>query len=172
MKKALCGAAFVFVSFLLQSTLFSQFNIGGIVPNLLIIVIASLGFLNGKRSGLIAGFFGGLLLDLFFGSVYGVNALIYMYVGYVNGYFKKILFPEDIKLPLVMIAGSDLAYNLVYYVFMFMFKGKFQIFYYMFHVIIPEIVYTAVIACFLYPLIHTLFKKIDTYEKKGEQTIV
>lgn len=172
MKKAISGAIFIFAAFLLQSTLFSQFHIGQTVPNLLVIVVATLGFLNGKKSGLIAGFFAGLLLDLFFGTIYGMNAIIYMYIGYTNGYFKKIIFPEDIKLPLIMIIGSDLAYNLIFYLFAFMFRGKFQVIYYLIHVIIPEAVYTAVLACFLYPLIHSLFKKIDAHEKKGEQTIV
>ena len=49
--------------------------------------------LKGRRAGLIFGFFAGLLIDLFNGyeNVIGINALIYMYIGFVNGIFKDII---------------------------------------------------------------------------------
>ena len=172
MKKTIVSAAFIVICFLLQSTLFSQFAIGGIVPNILIIITASLSFLQGKRPGIFIGFFCGLLVDLFFGSFIGFYALLYMYVGYVNGQFKKILFPEDIKLPLMLIIGSDFSYNAICYFLLFFLKGKFNFFYYLLHIIIPEVVYTTVLACILYPLIHVIYRKLEDSEKKGEQTIV
>lgn len=172
MKKALVSIALIIICFLLQSTLFTQFSIGGIVPNLLIIVTVSLGFLLGKKSGIAVGFICGMLVDLFFGSIIGLYTLIYMYVGYVNGLFKKIIFPEDIKLPLVLIIGSDLSYNLICYFFLFLLRGKFHFLFYFSHVIIPEIVYTSIIACLLYPLIHSIYRKLNNSEKKGEQKIV
>lgn len=172
MKKTLVSIAFIIVCFLLQSTLLSQFSIGGIVPNILIIVTASLSFLQGRRPGIFIGFFCGLLVDIFFGNIIGFYALLYMYVGYINGLFKKILFPEDIKLPLMLIAGSDFTYNIICYIFLFLLKGNFHFFYYLLHIIIPEVVYTTVLACILYPLIHVIYRKLEDSEKKGEQTIV
>ena len=104
MKKAIVSSVFILCLYLLQSTLFAMFSVGGIRPNLLIIAVASLGFLGGKRTGIYAGFFSGLLIDIGFRSVYGVNALLYMYIGYTCGTLKKILFPKDIKMPLLFIA--------------------------------------------------------------------
>ena len=95
-----------------------------------------------------------------------------MYVGYVNGLFKKILFPEDVKLPLLLIVGSDLSYNLICYILLFLFKGKFNFFFYFMHQIIPEAVYTTILAFILYPLIHAVYRKLEESEKKGEQNIV
>ena len=172
MKKVIISAAFIIVCFLLQSTLLSQFSIGGIVPNLLIIVTSSLSFLLGKKAGIIVGFFSGLLVDLFFGSIFGVYALFYMYVGYANGLFKKILFPEDIKLPLILIVSSDFSYNIICYFFLFLLKGKFNIPFYLLHIVLPEMVYTTVVACILYPLIHSVYRKLDNSDIKGEQNIV
>ncbi len=172
MKKAIVSGMLIFGLFLLQSTLFALFSIGGIRPNLLIIAVAALGFLGGKRTGIYSGFFAGLLIDISFRSVYGMNALLYMYVGYIGGLFKKVLFPKDIKLPLLFITMSDLLYNVLFYFFQFLFRGKFEFGYYMKTVILPEIVYTAIMACILYPFIHYVMKCIEVPEKKGEETIV
>ena len=172
MKKAIFASFTILCCFLLQTTLFAMFSIGGIRPNLLIIATASLGFLCGKKIGIYTGFFSGLLIDACFRSVYGTNALIYMYVGYTCGMLKKVLFPKDIKLPMLFIAVSDLAYNILYYFLNFMFRGKFDLPYYIRHIILPEIVYTTLMACILYPLIHLAIMKIEAAEKKGEQTIV
>lgn len=172
MKRAFFAGITVFICFILQTTLFSMFDIGGIHPNLLVIATASLGFLGGKKTGIYTGFFGGLLIDLCFRSLYGTNALIYMYIGYSCGFLKKILFPKDIKLPLLFITMSDLACNILQYFFYFLFRGKLQFFSYFKQIILPEVVYTAIIACILYPLIHFVMIRTELPEKKGEQTIV
>ncbi len=172
MKKAIVSSVFILCLYLLQSTLFAMFSVGGIRPNLLIIAVASLGFLGGKRTGIYAGFFSGLLIDIGFRSVYGVNALLYMYIGYTCGTLKKILFPKDIKMPLLFIACSDIVYNLAYYFLHFFFRGKFDFSYYFMHIILPEVVYTTIMACIIYPIIHYVIRRIELPEKKGEQTIV
>lgn len=172
MKKAIFAGITIFCCFILQTTLFAMFSIGGIRPNLLIIATASLGFLGGKKTGIYTGFFSGLMVDLCFRSVYGTNALLYMYIGYCCGMLKKILFPKDIKLPLLFIAVSDLVYNILHYFLYFLFRGNFDFFYYCKQIILPEIVYTSIMACILYPLIHFVMIRIELPEKKGEQTIV
>ena len=63
MKKAIFASITIFCCFLLQTTLFAMFGIGGMRPNLLIIATASLGFLCGKKTGIYTGFFSGLLID-------------------------------------------------------------------------------------------------------------
>lgn len=172
MKKGMICAALVALCFLLQSTLFSQFRIGDMIPNLLVIAVSALSFLNGKKTGVIVGFFSGMLVDIMFGQILGFYALLFMYIGYTNGMFKKIIFPEDIKLPLLLIIGSDFFYNLACYFFMFLLRGDFHFPYYLIHIIIPEMVYTSLIACVLYPLIHMIFRRVEESENKGEQNIV
>lgn len=172
MKKAFTAGILILGCFVLQTTLFAMFDIGGIRPNLLIIVTASLGFLGGKRTGIYTGFFSGILVDLCFRSLYGINAVIYMYIGYACGLLKKILFPKDIKLPLLFIAVSDLVYNAVHYFLYFLLRGDFDFFYYCRQIILPEIVYTSIMACILYPFIHFIMMRMELPEKKGEQTIV
>ena len=87
-------------------------------------------------------FFTGLLLDVFTGSILGFYALLYMYVGYFNGFFRKMFYPEDIKLPMLLIAVSDFSCSLIIYFLLFLFRGKFDILYYLLNIMIPELVYT------------------------------
>ncbi len=157
----------VAVCFVLQTTFFQFASFAGIAPNLLIVIVSSFGFMRGKKEGMYLGLFCGLLIDIFCGFYYGVYALIYMYIGYVNGLFKKRFYPEDIKLPMLLITGSDLALNFVIYIFMFLTRSRYQFLYYLKAVIIPELVYTMVITIFLYFILLKVNQKLEAYEKRS-----
>ena len=147
MKKEFISIILLILCFLLQSTLLSRFTMGGIVPNLMIVMIATIGFLLGNRTGMWFGFVFGLITDIFFGQIIGLYACIYMFMGYLNGAFEKILFPHDIKLPLLL-------------------KGRFDYLYYLRGIILPELIYTTVLACIIYPFVHFIFEKIDIFDAK------
>ena len=172
MLKIVVSAFFIIISFLLQGTVFQMLNFGGIVPNLLIIVTASYGFMRGKKNGLLIGFFSGLLMDIFFGSILGYYTLIYMYIGYFNGIFRKSFFPEDIKLPLLLIIGSDFIYNIICYTLSFLLKGRLTFGIYFMNIIIPELVYTIVVTCLFYPILLKIEGRLDWREKEGVSKIV
>ena len=79
MRRKIVLTITIIACFLLQCTVFKALSIASISPNLLIVVVASFGFMRGKKEGLFVGFFAGLLLDIMFGTVIGFYALIYMY---------------------------------------------------------------------------------------------
>mgnify|MGYP003496134817 CR=1 FL=1 len=161
MKKNITMAMLVIFCFLFQNTVFNALSFGDIGPNLLIIVTAVFGFMHGKKSGLLVGFFSGLLMDVFFGNVLGFYALIYMYIGFANGFFRKIFFRDDIKLPLVLILSSDIAYSILVFLLLFVLRSRFHFSFYFLHVIIPEAVYTILVSMALYPFILWLSKKTE-----------
>lgn len=167
MRRNFAIAIYILVCFVLQSTLFKRLSFGGISPNLLIIITAAFGFMYGKKCGLLVGFFCGLLTDIFFGDVLGFFAMIYMYIGFINGIFRSIFYKEDIKLPLVLITGSDFLYGLVTYLLLFLLRSRFDIGYYFLHIILPEVVYTIVVTIILYPLILATNKFLDKEEKRS-----
>lgn len=172
MRRFLVSALFVILCFILQTTVFKELAFGGIVPNLLMIITSSFGFMRGEKTGLLMGFFCGLFADIFFGNVLGLNALIYMYIGYLNGKFNPVFYPEDIKLPLALILGSDFLYGIVNYVILFLMRGRFQMKYYFMSIILPEMVYTILITLLLYPLILFINKKLEDTEKRGARKFV
>lgn len=167
MKRKIVIAIIIIICFVLQSTMFKALSIASISPNLLIIVTSSFGFMRGKKEGLLVGFFSGFLIDLFYGGTLGFYAMIYMYLGYINGLFHKIFFPEDIKLPMILITASDFACNLLVYFFQFLLRRRFAFDYYMIHIIIPELVYTIVITVFLYFILLKINQKLEFSEKRS-----
>lgn len=172
MKRFIVSVLFVILCFLLQTTVFQGLSFGGIVPNLMMVLTASFGFMRGEKTGLIMGFFCGLLIDIFFGSVLGLNAMIYMYIGYGNGKFNRIFYPDDIKLPLILILVSDFVYGFSYYIILFLMRRRFDISYYMLHIILPEMVYTIFVTLLLYPLVLWINKRIEASEKRSERKFV
>ena len=164
MLRKISVAILIIICFLLQGTVFRHLAFGGIVPNLLIVLTASFGFMRGENEGLLIGFFAGLLCDIFYGDILGFYALIMMFVGFLNGKFNRIFYPEDIKLPLALIIVSDISYSMMCYVLLFLLQGKFHFWFYFSNVIFPEAVYTILVACVLYPLILKINEKLEYFE--------
>ncbi len=158
--------------FLLQTTLFRSLAFAGIVPNLLIVLTSAFGFMRGEKEGLLIGFFSGILCDIFFADILGFYALVYMYIGFLNGKFCKIFYPEDIKLPLALITASDLSYGVLCYVLLFLLRGRLNFPFYLGTVILPEVVYTIVITCLLYPLALFVNNRLEGFERKRAKKFV
>ena len=163
---------FILAGFILQCTVFDKLAFAGIIPNLMIILTSSFGFMRGEKEGLVIGFFCGLLSDIFFGNFLGFYALVLMYIGFLNGKFSRIFYPEDIKLPIALIITSDLSYGILMFVLMFMLRGKFRFGYYFIHVILTEALYTIVVTMFFYPIILKVNEKLEAREKRRAQKFV
>ncbi len=161
----------IILSFVLQSTVFRSLAFAGIVPNLMIILTSAFGFMRGENEGIIIGFLCGLLTDIFYGDILGFYALILMYIGYLNGQFNRIFYPEDIKLPLGLIVISDLSYGMVCYVLQFLLNGRFHFLFYLKNVILPEVVYTIVVTCVFYPIILFMNQKLEFREHRRKRGV-
>lgn len=172
MKRFIITAFLIIMCFLLQCTVFQSLAFGGIVPNLLIVLTASFGFMRGEKTGLLIGFFCGLLVDIFFGNSIGFYALVYMYIGYMNGKFSAIFYPQDIKLPIALILASDCFYGLICYVILFLLRSRFDFKYYFMHIILPEVVYTIFVTIFLYPLILWINTRLERGELRSGKKFV
>lgn len=172
MKRKIITFCIIIICFLLQSTVFSKLTFASIRPNLMIIVVSSFGFMRGKKTGMIVGFFAGIMADIFWGNVLGFYALIFTVLGYLNGCFKRLFYDEDIKLPLVLIAGSELAYGLIVYFCFFLMQGDFRFSHYLVHVILPELVYTILVTLVLYQIILYINRKLETEEQRSASRFV
>lgn len=170
MRRKLVLGLLIVIIFILQSTVFQALSIASIAPNLLLILTVSFGFMCGKRIGLFVGFFCGLMIDLFYGNLFGFYALLYMYIGFANGFLYKVYYDEDIKVPMVLVAVSDLIYGVVVYGLQFMLRGRLNFMGYVQHIIVPEIVYTVVMTLIFYRVFFKINKYLFEHESKGQQS--
>lgn len=171
MKRNIILFFIILCGFVFQTTLFQALSFGGISPNILIIITVSYGFMYGKKCGMVTGFLCGLLMDIFYGDVLGFYALVYLYIGAANGVFHSIFYQDDIKLPLVLILASDFVYSFTCYVLLYLLRSRFDIIFYLKHVILPEVVYTIFVTVFMYPCILLLNRTMDKIER-GDNKVV
>lgn len=170
MKRFAINTILILVCFLLQSTVFKAFNVNGIIPNVLVILTASCGFMQGERTGMFVGFVCGLLIDLFSFDVIGLSALLFMFLGYLNGKFHNTFYLEDIKLPLILLTCSDLFYSLFTYVCHFLLRSRFDFGFYFLNIILPELAYTVLISILIYPIIlltEFLYRKYENAKESA-----
>lgn len=171
-KRPLITVLIIIVCFLLQCTVFQQLSFASISPNLLIIVTASFGVMRGRKEGMWVGFLCGIITDVFFGDLIGFYALFYTILGYANGFFKRIFYPEDIKLPLILIGASDFLLGNAVCILMFIMRSKFHYWYYMGNIIIPELIYTTLVTLVLYQIILKVNQKLESEEKRSASKFV
>ena len=162
----------VIVGFLLQTSIFPRMRLAGVTPNIMVIIITSFGLIRGRKQGMMIGFFSGLLLDFFSGTNFGFYAIIYLYLGFLCGLFKKLFFGDDIKLPLVLIGLSDVIYGVVIFVLLFLLRGKYDFLFYLTNVILPEAVYTILIAIPIYYVILKINQRFDKENKRSARKLV
>ncbi|MDD3140940.1 MAG: rod shape-determining protein MreD [Lachnospiraceae bacterium] len=174
MKRKIITFLIIVVCFILESTVFRYLALASITPNLMIIITSSFGFMRGKKSGMLVGFISGLLIDIMFGDIIGFYALIYMLIGYGNGFFQQLFYEDDIKLPLVLICASEFVYGIVIYVFLFLFstRSRFDFLYYLWNIIVPELIYTIIVTIGLYQIILHINRKLEVEEKRSASKFV
>ena len=167
MKRIIFNILMIILAFTVQNCIFPLLPFLSASPNLLLILTVSFGFMRGKKEGLFVGFFCGLLIDIFYGNMIGFYALIYMYIGFGNGFLYKIFFDEDVKVPMVLVAVSDIAYGVIVYGLQFMMRGRLDFLSYLQHIILPEMVYTVLLTAVLYRPLYRLNHWLTENEWEG-----
>ncbi len=113
MTDNLLVAAVVFVAALLQVTLVASLDIAGGTADLLLLSLLPIAFLRGSVTGAVAGFFGGILVDVMTLDTLGVTALLYALVGYWAGRYGETTGRDRAHAPLlaVLVATIGIAYG-------------------------------------------------------------
>ena len=174
MRRLVFYISMIFIVYFLQTGVFAQLTLGGIVPNLFIICTVSIGMIRGKKAGCMIGFFFGILMDALFAMYFGFYALILSIIGYLAGYVQQIFYEEDMTLPIVMIGIADILYGIIIYLFSYLTRGRMDFLFYFGKIILPEMIYTLIIAVFMYRIISWINHKIDIKgsENRIDQKII
>lgn len=166
MRRIIVAVLEIVFCFLLQTILFPNLAIGGIVPNILLILTVATAYMQGRVKGLYMGLICGLLTDLMGGGLLGLYGIVYMVIGYVNGIAYKIYYRDDYVMPVLLIGASNLVSGFMFYVFEFLLRSKLNVGFYLRRIIIPETLYTVLVSVVLYKLLNAIHNKLELWIKK------
>ena len=132
MKRKIGELILIIFFYLLQVTLGRVIAIGGIKPNLLIILPVLFGFLHGKNEGMYVGFFAGFFYDLFFSGLFGFTSLVFVYIGYCSGIFYQKYEETEMLIPLGLLLAGDFCFGFLSYVGNFLLHNRLNAMYYIY----------------------------------------
>ncbi|MDX9872229.1 MAG: rod shape-determining protein MreD [Clostridia bacterium] len=115
MKRNLLLFLMAFLALLLQTTVFNQFNIAGVKPDLILVLVICLSVVNGPRRAGVLGFSLGLLEDFYLGRFIGMNAVSKGAAAVVVGWFTLGAFSENLLVPIVSVFLGTVFNTILYF---------------------------------------------------------
>lgn len=109
MNDNLVVASIVFVAALVQVTLIASLDVVGGTADVLLLSLLSIALLRGAVTGAVAGFFGGLLVDIMTLDTLGVTALLYALACYWTGRYGETTGRDRAHAPLLAVLVFTVA---------------------------------------------------------------
>ena len=94
--------------------------------------------------------------------------ILYMILGYCNGFFHRLYLVEDVLLPMLIILIDDLFFNFATYIIFFLLRNRLEFSIYLKDIILPEMIYTALITLFTFKFFVFVNKTLKRLEKANE----
>jgi rod shape-determining protein MreD len=105
-RMAIRIALLLLATLIVQVSFFSQLSILGAAPNVVTVVIVSLGLLGGGIVGAVAGFATGFVLDSTLLQTLGVSSLTLLSAGYLAGRYRERGFEVSNRYAPALLAGG------------------------------------------------------------------
>ena len=158
--------------FILQMMVLPRVELLIAVPNLLLIVVMSSGFLFGKAYGLFVGALAGLLIDVIGTGTPGFYALLLMWIGYGDGFLSEKMESEIIPVLFVILLGNELIYHSYVFGLSFLVGTRFSFLPYVMEALVPELLLTVLVFLPVYGILLFVSKRWDLKINKGEVKVV
>ncbi|MFY9174323.1 MAG: rod shape-determining protein MreD [Peptococcia bacterium] len=111
---ALALVVLAIISLLLQSTILPYLTVGGVTPDLILVLAVLYSIFQGPKRGALMGFILGLMEDLFLGRFIGMKALTVGLTSLIVGWFAQRAFRENIIVPILAMVTATLFSELIY----------------------------------------------------------
>lgn len=145
MKKFLANLILLIVINILISVYLSGISILNVVPAVDLTILVVYAANCDKNEAILFGLILGLIVDIFFGTTFGFNALLYMYLGLGVNYISKRFLSNEPLIVLWILLATIFIFDMSHFLFFLMFSGKTYMFKFIFKIVIPEMIYTAVL---------------------------
>ncbi|MBR6647309.1 MAG: rod shape-determining protein MreD [Clostridia bacterium] len=157
---------YVFLILVLQTTVIGYARIFGIIPNLLLISSVCYLLVTSDFRGLVFSVVCGILLDITGGRIIGVNTLLCTYIAFSCLWICDKLYNNNEIIAAFFTFIITFAYGLLIYIINFLLWGELNVFYALLRIALPEALYNALLALFIYPLIKLI---VNGPKKKREK---
>lgn len=135
----------------LQVAVAPHLAIGSVVPNVFLLVVITLAFIEGRSAGAAAGFAAGLLFDLLGTGPVGAAALVFAVTGYIAGSLSEHMFAEGWLMPLTVVFAASLSAEIAYAGVLGVLGVGSPFWGTVAGVVLPAAVYNGALALLLYP---------------------
>jgi rod shape-determining protein MreD len=99
---------------LLQATVMPHLTIWGVSPDLVVLVVASWGLLQGTTEGCLWGFIAGVSIDILSDAPFGAATISLVLVGLTAGLAKRSPLQAHFTLPALVVFLTTIVYNTVF----------------------------------------------------------
>ncbi|MGB4312298.1 MAG: rod shape-determining protein MreD [Natronincolaceae bacterium] len=157
MRSIIIGLIILF-NLILQSTLFQWVEIYGVVPNTSLILVMSFAIYSGRNRGAVIGFLMGILQDIIFGRTIGLNALVFMVIGYLIGLMDQKISKDNLLIPFVLTMLATVFYETINLLLLFLLGCRIELLNIIKKMLITEVIYNSFVSLVIYYYISKLFK--------------
>jgi len=154
LKKISILAGLILLFALLDNTFVPFFAIYGYYPSLLLSFLICYSIVSGSWEGVWLALAAGILQDIYFQDVFGVNVLANLIVALLAGQFGKNLFKEKKTIPIISTLFFSFIKGLLVFVILYLVKVRFS-----FDKVLYSSIYTFMISIFMYPRVYSLCQR-------------
>ena len=151
LKRGISVCLVILIAYYFQTIFFPRLL--PLSPNLFLILVVFFGIMGTPYTGMCVGFAVGILLDCIAGAPCGAATLLYTVIGYISSLYHRNFYGTSFLRPIGLLAAMDLAYGMAVYFLCYFFRHGIHIAFYLFHIMIPEMIYTTFVGILLYKLI-------------------
>jgi rod shape-determining protein MreD len=165
-------AAVVFGAALVQAVVVSSFVLGGGAPDLLLVVVVSLGLLRGSIPGAFLGFAGGLVVDLLTLETLGITSLVLTLAGFWAGRYGETTGRDRRVAPLVAVGVITVLAGLFAFVLHYMLGDEVDARHALLTALAPTLLANLVLAVPVYALVRAVVGESAPGDASSEVEVV
>lgn len=145
------------VVLVIQTSILGYFNIRGVTPNMVLIIVVYYALSKTPAKSQFYGFCFGILEDCLSGSILGMNAVSKTIIGFLGGYVRRQILISNIFIQAVIIFFASAVDGHLIYLYMRIFGDKSPYLVRLKTIIVPETVLNTVIGPFFLLFLTWLF---------------
>ena len=153
------------VAILIQSTILDWISIGGVKPDISLVILIFIAHKRGSMTGQVSGFCAGLIQDFLSLSPLGFHSLIKTILGYIYGLLTENIFVDPIFTPMILVGVGTLMKGLLSALTGTLFAIPSASFAYFTGRLWIELGYNVIFA----PIVFALMGRIFIYKRKDEE---